>query len=335
MSKNYNQLSLEQRYMIEALVKVRMNQNVIAAQLDVSPSTISRELKRNTLLGGMDYGKYIAIKAQQRTDRRHEKKRKRILFTESMKGTIVEQLNEEKWSPKLISHMGRISCGSFISHEWIYQWIWKCKHTDWAGNKKYKKLYELLKHGRMRRKRGKRKENRGALLANRVPIEQRPPIVARRKRTGDIEVDLMMGNSNRGAVLVMTDRATLHTRLKKLPGKNSDKVGKAIIQCLNENQYSAHTLTFDNDRAFCCHEMIARTKNVDTYFTRPYTSQDKGTVENRIGVIRRFLPKKTDLRLITEKEIKIVEQKINNRPVRKFNYLTPNQVLLKKIALIT
>ncbi len=75
--------------------------------------------------------------------------------------------------------------------------------------------------------------------------------------------------------------------------------------------------------------------NVKTYFTRPYTSQDKGTVENRIGQIRRFFPKKADIRSITDCQIKNIEQLFNYRPLRKFNYKTPNQVLLEKIALIT
>lgn len=73
----------------------------------------------------------------------------------------------------------------------------------------------------------------------------------------------------------------------------------------------------------------------DTYFTRTYRSLDKGTVENRIGVIRRFFPKKTDLLLITKNDSKLVERKLNNRPVRKFTYLIPNQVLQQKTALIT
>jgi len=335
MSKNYTQLGLEQRYKIEALHKAGTKQKVIAYQLGVSASTISRELKRNTLWGGVDYGRYIGCKAQRRTDVRHREKKKRVLFSEDMKQQIVEQLGDQKWSPQLISQMGRLTSGSFVSHEWIYQWIWKCKHTNRVENRKYKKLYELLRHGRMRRKRGNRKENRGVLINNRVPIEKRPAIVALRSRPGDIEVDLMMGIGNKGALLVMTDRATLHTRLRKLGGKNSEKVGDAILDCLATNHYNACTLTFDNDRAFCCHERIGKEKNICTYFTRPYTSQDKGTVENRIGVIRRFFPKKTDLRLITIEQIKQVEDKINNRPVRKFNYLTPNQVLKEKIALIT
>ena len=96
-----------------------------------------------------------------------------------------------------------------------------------------------------------------------------------------------------------------------------------------------HTLTFDNDKAFAAHERIARKLKASSYFTRPYTSQDKGTVENRIGVIRRFIPKGSDLRKITNNQIKHIENPLNERPIRKFNYLTANQVLLKKIALIT
>ena len=133
----------------------------------------------------------------------------------------------------------------------------------------------------------------------------------------------------------MTDRACLHTRLVHLKGKTSLEVKRAMIQVLTKTKYPLHTLTFDNDMAFSEHQSIGFKVAADTYFTRPYTSQDKGTVENRIGVIRRFFPKKTDLLLITKNDVKLVERKLNNRPVRKFNYLTPNQVLQQKIALIT
>jgi len=94
-------------------------------------------------------------------------------------------------------------------------------------------------------------------------------------------------------------------------------------------------LTFDNDQGFSGHLQIADKLKVSTYFTRPYTSQDKGTVENRIGVLRRFLPKKTDLSLVNHQQIKKIQALLNERPVRKFNYLTPNQVLQQKIALAT
>jgi len=99
--------------------------------------------------------------------------------------------------------------------------------------------------------------------------------------------------------------------------------------------YPIHTITFDNDMGFAAHGTVAQKLGVKTYFTRPYTSQDKGTVENRIGQLRRFFPKMVDLRTISNREIKRVEQLLNNRPVRKFNYKTPNQLLQEKIALVT
>jgi len=318
MDKNYKQLSLMQRYQIEALLKVGLKQKLIAEKIGVHPSTISRELRRNIALRGRTAGDYVASNAQRKTDIRHQQKPKQVLFTVEMKRHAIKQLMIDKWSPELISVKGKESGECPISHEWLYHWIWESKHGNKKADRAYKKLYKYLKHGKRRRKRGNCKDRRG-VIPNRVPIE----------------ADLMMGKNHKGALLVMTDRASLHTRIKKLNGKTSDEVSAAIIKKLSNSRYDLHTLTFDNDKAFTDHQEIGKELDVDTYFTRPYTSQDKGTVENRIGVIRRFFPKKTDLTFITHQQVREVEQKLNNRPVRKFNYQTPNQVLRGKIALIT
>jgi IS30 family transposase len=331
MSENYKQLSLEQRYQIEALVKVGMKQKYIATYLKVHPSTISRELRRNTAARGQTAKVYTARIASKRTEHRHKEKRKFTVFDEAMKQHIQKRMETDGWSPELIS---AVDNEVKISHEWIYQWIWKCKHSNKRKDSTYKNLYMYLKHGKRKRKRGNYNDSRG-LLPNRISIENRPLIVAKRERPGDIEVDLMMGKDHKGAILVMTDRATLQTRLTKLKSKESTEVRKGIMTTLKSTIYKVHTLTFDNDKAFACHLDIATKMNLKAFFTRPYTSQDKGTVENRIGVLRRFLPKKTNLTFVTSKMIKQIENKLNNRPIRKFNYLTPNQVLLNKIALIT
>lgn len=107
------------------------------------------------------------------------------------------------------------------------------------------------------------------------------------------------------------------------------KFVSGIISILKINKFKPKTLTFDNNKAFSCHEKIAKKMNVSTYFTKPYTSQDKGTDENRISVIRRFLPKKTNLTFVSEEKVKEIETKINNRPIRKFNYQIANQELLE------
>jgi len=334
MSKNFTHLSIDQRYQIEALLKTEATKKEIANIVHVHPSTITRELKRNVGLRGKGAGVYRTANAQRKTNLRHQEKPKRAIFTKPMKDWIADRLKEDRWSPELISHLGKKTGECPLSHEWIYQWIWECKHTNRKDGQEYKQLYSYLKHGKRRRKRGNRKDRRG-IIPNRTSIEQRPQIIDKRERLGDIEIDLMMGKSHKGSLLVITDRVSLFTRIRKMHSKNADQMAEAIVEELSKDKHKLQTLTFDNDMAFAKHGSIAESLKVDTYFTRPYTSQDKGTVENRIGVIRRFFPKKTDVRFVTERRIKEVENKINERPIRKYNYLNAKQVLQRKIALIT
>jgi IS30 family transposase len=290
MSKNYTQLSLVQRYQIEALLQLGMKQKKIAEAIKVNPSTISRELARNTAKRGRTAGEYVADNAQRKTELRHHNKPKVVKFSTQMKEHVVNWLSVEKWSPEIISVEGHKTGKCPMSIESLYQWIWQCKHGNKATDKPYKKMYTHLKHGRRRRKRGNRKDSRG-IIHNRVSIEKRPKIVQKRSRPGDIEVDFMMGKNHKGALLVMTDRATLHTSLQKLEHRQSNEVSKAIIKKFIKVDYPMHTMTFDNDKGFADHMKVSDALNVNTYFTRPYTSQDKGTVENRIGQLRRFFPK--------------------------------------------
>jgi len=222
-----------------------------------------------------------------------------------------------------------------VSHETIYKYIWKCKHSNKKELKRDKNLHKYLRHHARRQKRSKLKQNRGC-IQNRVSIEKRPKVVNERKRQGDYEVDLMMGSNHKPGLIVLTDRKTIETKLIKISTKKAKSIAKKIIRKM-KTEKKIHTLTFDNDLAFAEHQEIARILNVKTYFTRPYTSQDKGTVENRIGVIRRFFPKGTDMQKVHHSTIKSVERKLNNRPVRKFDYLTPleKKKSIKKIALIT
>lgn len=332
MSKNYTHLCVEQRYQIEALIKAGKNQNEIALIVGKSPSCISRELKRGIAPRGRGALKYDAVNAQRKTDLRHRFKPKRRVFDQAMKDYCIDKLITQRWSPELISHEGKKSNHQFVSHEWIYQWIWKCKHSNRRQDSAGKNLYRYLKHGRRHRKRGIRRDNRG-IIPNRVSIEQRPKIVNKRKRIGDLEVDLMIGKNHQRALLVSLDRTTLHTRLRLLKSKSSNLVKKTMKKLYQGSWIK--TFTFDNDQAFTDHKEIADCYNAKAFFTRPYTSQDKGSVENRIGQIRRFLPKKTDLNELNHQQILSIENKINNRPIRKFNYKSANQVFSEKIALIS
>lgn len=334
MSKNYKHLCREQRYQIEALFKAGQSQKKIAEYLQVHPSTISRERRRNTPQAGLGAKQYWASNAQRRTELRHKLKPKSVKFTDDLKSFCRSKLEYEKYSPELISVEGRRQHGCFVSHETIYKWIWKSKQSTRNCHKKDKKLYLKLRHARRRQKRGNRHDKRGN-IPYRVTIDKRPAIVAKRRRLGDLEVDLMIGSRHQSALLVSLDRASLKLKLHKLESKSSELVKKKLIGAYGKNRHWLRTITFDNDAAFMLHHQIGKALNAATYFTRPYTSQDKGSVENRIGILRRFFPKRSNLNLITDKELKDVENMINNRPVRKFNYKTPNQVFSEKIALMT
>ena len=328
--KKYKQLNLHQRYQIQALLETVSSKSEIAKILGLHPSTVYRELKRNTAKRGRTAGCYLATNAQRRTDGRHKSKPKQILLTESMKERIAGLLRHEKWSPELISKRLAIEGEACVSHETIYQWIWEIKQSKKRSDCEYSDLYKNLRHGSRRQKRGNIKDKRGA-IKGRIGIEERPSVVEKRLRIGDIEVDLMMGSDHKSALLVMTDRATLVTMLEKLSGKEASQVyDKMEKRLTNFSSSWIKTLTFDNGKEFAKHQKIGELLNAKTYFTRPYTSQDKGTVENRIGVIRRFFPKKTDLRIISSKRIKEVERLLNYRPIRKFNYKNPIEVLQNK-----
>lgn len=331
--KKYKQLNPEQRYTIECLLNEGYKQKHVAEAIGVSESTISRELKRNVNKRGKHANIYDSQRAQEKTQKRHKEKCKNKRLEEWHLEYIRDKLRNEKWSPEYISKRGKLEHGDFVSHETVYSYIWECKHSNKRELKKDKDLHKFLRHHNRRQKRKKTKQNRGC-IQNRTSIESRPKIVNERKRKGDYEVDLMMGSNHKPGLIVLTDRKTIETKLIKINTKKSSSIAKKIINKMKTEK--VHTMTFDNDLAFSEHQEIARLLNVKTYFTRPYTSQDKGTVENRIGVIRRFFPKGADMSKVHYNTIKSVERKLNNRPLRKFNYLTPleKKKSIRKIALI-
>ncbi|HYW35896.1 MAG TPA: IS30 family transposase [Balneolaceae bacterium] len=332
--QKYNHLDLQDRHKIKALLKAGHSQTKIAEIIGVHKSTISRELSRNVARCGHYAKEYRPRVAQQKTNKRHREKRKHIRFTEDLKQDAIRWLTEEKLSPELISGRWRVMGVDGVSHEAIYQWIWRGKRQK---DPVTAELYTHLKHGRRRCKRGNYTDSRG-ILSGRVGIEQRPKVVEQCTRLGDLEAGFMVGQAHKSALLVITDRATLLTRLKKVSSRQADHTETAIEHMLGRVPKSfIKTLTLDNDKGVANHQSIGNKLDADVYFTRPYTSQDKGTVENRIGVIRQFFPKGTDLREVSAQRIKTVERYLNNRPIRKFDYLSPTGQTLKHhaVALVT
>jgi IS30 family transposase len=236
MKKNYTQLSFEQWYQIEALLQKGRSQKEVAQQIGVHPSTICREFRRNTARRGPTAGFYSARNAGRKTTERYAHKAKALKFNDRMKQVAVQWLQVDKWSPKLIIVRGKETGLCPVSHECLYQWIWACKHGNKRAHQPFKRLYQDLRHGHRRRKRGLRRDSRG-VITGRVSIENRPAIVQSRKRIGDIEVDLMMGKND---------------------------LSQSIRRILHKATYPLHTLTFDNDKAFAGHQAIGLALGLET-----------------------------------------------------------------------
>lgn len=317
--KAFTQLSEGERLKIEVLLGQGLSIRRIAALLKRAASTICREVRRNAA----KRDGYRAAVAQHKTRRRHRDKPKHRVFSEAMKRFVKEGLEREKLSPELISVQGRKKWDDFVSHEWIYRFIWRAKFSQKKEDKAYRHLYTHLRHARRRRRRSRKRHNRGNIL-QRTFIEQRPCSANLRKTRGHLEGDIVLGLQRKPGLLVVLDRKTRKTWLRKLPRKDAAFVGEKL-KAICKTSHSVHTLTLDNDQSFAQHYRL-HPQGVKTFFTRPYCSQDKGSVENRIGILRQFFPKTTDFSGVSHQRVKQVENYLNNRPLRMFGYQTPNQL---------
>jgi len=191
------------------------------------------------------------------------------------------------------------------------------------ADKKHQLLYKYLKHSCRRRRRGRKRNMRGNII-DRKWIEQRPIPANLRKRQGDLEADIVLGKDRKPGLLVALDRRTRKIWIRKLKNKDATYVMNKLKNiCLKIG--NVKTVTLDNDQSFAQHYGL-NTLGIKTFFTHPYSSQEKGSVENRIGIIRMFFPKQTDFSRIKEHQVRMAEKIINQRPLRMFNYLSPDQI---------
>lgn len=320
--KKYSQLTSFQRYEIEALLSQSVKKTDIANQIGVHVSTIYREIKRNS---DQRDKKYRHPLAQRKSKERHAFKNKYIRFDDELRERVISLLKED-YSPEQIAGVLTLSQVD-ISHERIYQFIW-------ADKKQGGKLHKHLRNkGRRYRKRGALKDSRG-LIMNRVPIEKRPKIVEQKTRLGDLEVDLIIGKDHKGAIVTINDRVTGMLKMKYVSSKQAKLVGNVIINELEEWKPFIKTITSDNGKEFADHERISEALETNFYFANPYHSWERGANENLNGLIRQYLPKKTDFSLISEEEIQKIEDKLNQRPRKRHGFLSPNTIfdqLINKI----
>jgi transposase, IS30 family len=316
---SYVHLTPTERGHVQALLKEGKSKRYIADSLGRHRSTIGREVKRNVTRTGYDGEKAHRRYRQCRTACRPEKK----LNHPALWNYVLDKI-PTGWTPEEIA--GRLPVDypedlhMRISHEALYQNIY--------GDERLHCLIEHLPQSRpKRRKRGQGKTRRGPAIPNRTGIEQRPKEVDDRSRYGDWEGDTIVGANQQGFVATLVERKSLRLTARKTRTKQADEVAQAVVDALSDLPASwLKTLTFDNGTEFAQHEQMAQSLPLRIYFAMPYSSYQRGTNENTNGLLRRYLPKGTDFRELTQDRLDQIVQELNDRPRKKLGYLTPNEV---------
>jgi len=169
-------------------------------------------------------------------------------------------------------------------------------------------------------------------IVNKVPISKRPKIVDKKIRIGDWEVDTIIGKYHKGAIVTIVDRKSKFTLMRILPSKEAIGVANAITELLYPVRQFTHTITSDNGKEFSLHENIASSLNTNFYFCDPYSSWQRGLNENTNGLVRRYIPKKSEFENISHEEIMIIQNKLNHKPRKALGYKTPFEVFMNEVS---
>jgi len=309
--KKYRRLTRADRILIERRLEQKKTVTEIADEIGVHKSTISREIRRNKAVHG-PY-RWRGAQAKANVGRQH------ILFyrrkIEGPLEELVSQLLEDRLSPQQISCRLKLEGAKWnVSHETIYKWIYKVA----PGYKKCLRWKSRCRQKRVGRYR------RGLQKYPRKFIDQRSRAANLRAEIGHWERDLLEGRRGGPALLVIQDRVSRVTIIRKVESKRCSEVNAATIKALKGQ--AVGSITNDNGVEFGNYEELEKSIGAPVYFCRPYASWERGTVENTNGLLRQYYPKHTDFSCVSAAEIKELEDTINRRPRKTLGYRAPVEV---------
>lgn len=318
---SHSQLTLAQRYEISAYLQAKISKSRIAMLINVHRSTVYREVKRNSV-----NGKYHPEEAQKRDrDKKRQAKPRKISY---QAWSLVVTLLKLDFSPEQISGFFKRTGVYSISHEWIYQYVLADKEN--GGN-----LWLHLRWSHKKRRKRYGKQDRRGTIPGRVSIDERPAIVDQKIRIGDWEIDTATGKGRKGIIIAAVERKSKLTLMDWVPRKKADLVAKAIIRMLKPYMNQVRTITVDNGKEFSFHQKVASALKTKVYFAHPYSAWERGLNENTIGLIRQYFPKNISLESIDPIKLNFVQERLNFRPRKTMNYLSPNEVFFNTVAFDT
>ena len=309
-------LTAADRGKIEVLLQEQYTNKQIAIKLGRSPSSIGREIKKG-LDGSGSYRAFVAQCAYE-ANRRRCKQIPKLSHPANhrLRSWIVACL-QKGWDPSMIS--GRMKAEGFVTvcAETIYSWIYAGSYAI------AEKLYQYLRQGKKRRTKHTGRSSHKSRIPNRVSIHDRLVIVNKKCRVGDWKGDSVI-YTHKHAINTVNERVSSLVAFTKLTRKTAEQTASAVVCKLR--QYIAHTITFDNGSEFTKHEQITEALGTKVYFADPYSSWQRGANENTNRQLRAYLPKRTDIRNLTQEELDSIAWELNNKPRRRLQWHTPQEV---------
>jgi len=315
--EKYTHIKKAERLEIAILLDKGYSYRSIADVLKRSVSSISEEI---------NIGKTNGVYDPHKADHKAYVKRKyskyqgmKVVEDKDLRNYIEEKIKQD-WSPEAISgrieqiekHLKRISTKG------IYKFIYSVYGRNLEKHLAYK--------GRKRKSKTSRKVSQIKEIKDRVFIDERPKIIEKRKRFGDWEGDFIVsGKSGQGAILTLYERKSKYCLLKKFQFQKIELVHQYILEITGG--FIVNSLTLDNDIVFRKHKELSELLGKPIYFCHPYHSWEKGGVENTNKLIRRYIPKRSDISQYADEYVQMIQNKLNDRPKKCLNYKTPNEVM--------
>ena len=336
--KQYNHLTIEEREKIQLMLWDKYSVRTIAKRLNRSPSCISREINKSRRSDGKRF--YIPRAAHERaTTKRSSRGEKKMIKNAKLKEYVIKQL-KLAWSPEQIANTIPKNIGETISYEAIYQYVYAQIHRGGRGLLK-PGCEDLRPYLARHKKRRSQKGMRASYRIDKGPlpsIEDRPKEVDLRINVGHWESDLIVSKQSKFKLKTINERTSGVVFIEKIKDGTIEETNQAVIKRLkNVPEKQRKTLTMDRGSENLAYEEIEKELTVSCFYAHAYASWERGCNENLNGLIRRFLPKKTDFKNITDEQIKHIEYLLNSRPRKRLGYKTPYEVFynMTGVALLT
>lgn len=320
--KSYIHFTLDEREYLEESLKKGKSIRSIAKALDRSPSTISREVKRNWSKKANRYHHWHA-----QTNYKHRRKschRKNHLLSNSEMYNFVYQGLLQFWSPELIA--GKWNCNH--QQHFSYSSVYRAVN---AG------LFPGIKPSTHFRRKGKpySSQQKSSMKHSENSIHERNEVIDTRSRLGDFEGDTVYGSAGKGYLITGVDRKSGQLVAEIARDKKKETTNAAFVSAFARAKIKVTplTLTLDNGTEFAAYKELEQELGIKIYFADTHSPWQRGSNENINGLIRFFFPKGTNFNQVTDEQLQTVIDLINNRPRKCLGFLSPNEYLEKVLHL--